>query len=318
MVTPFGDFTSQWKRRQKQGAAPTAGQLLTQQFQQPATRGASTQAFSGAVGGMINAPWQRMGTPQGGQPVWQGFQQLPQVTQQTQLQRQFAGAGLVQPSGAPQIPAGVGQIGGQSPFQLPQGAQWQATPSGAWQQGAEAIPTPLHGIQDPTGYLEDLYGIGRDEAKEVAGMTQAQLEYWLRGREMQQYFSPREAQFRQAQFLESARRSMDWYWSPEQTQHREKQREESYEFQRAKDLEGWKEYYAFIGSQHLPSQADEHFAMPSTFSEHRRRWEAGGKKGTWQNYLNTLNFREEWSLRGPRRTQEQAGLMAGRMTSMRY
>jgi len=320
------------KRRQTQFEAPTAGELLMKQ--QPAIQGAGQPAqLTGQVGGAINAPWQRAGTPEGGQPITLAFQQLPGVpglepqapggrpTPLATLTQQFAGP--IQ-TGA-QAQAAQAQIGGWGQPAPPAAA-------GGWQAGAPETPgyRPPYtvqtrfgpGVQTPQRDLMDLYGIGSDEAKRLLRMSPAEFEHWARGREMEQYFSGREVQFREQQFLEGQRRYMRWYWAAEATGDRQRRREEEWRAARVEELEGWSGYYSHIQSAKLPPQADEWFSSPTRFNELRRKFETevgvGAGETQWESWLGKVNLREEWSLRGPRARGEYPGQMAGRMTSMRY
>lgn len=313
-----------WKRQKKPKAAATPGELLMEQFAAVPTEAPTPQAAFGQIGGMMNAPWQRAGTPEGGQPL---IQAMTQVQQPPGMQMPTV-PGQLMATATPQAPT--------TPLQ--QVTQWQPV---APEAGAAAYQ-PTGGAYAPTsgavsgrypgGFwgdvmrLQDLYGIGRDEARKVMRMTPSQLQEWEYGQQrelaMQRYFTPKEVGFRQAKFLESQRRYIQWYWGAEARAHRERQRQEQFKAQRVEELRGWKEYYSFIGGQKLPPQADEYFASVTRFNEMRRRFEtevgAGASEKQWESWLAKRNFRDEWRDRGPRATGERPGVFAGRMTAMRY
>jgi hypothetical protein len=110
----------------------------------------------------------------------------------------------------------------------------------------------------------------------------------------------------------------EWYWSDEATQQRQKEREESYDFQQEKDLEGWKEYYAALDAMKLYPDASEYWSQAGKFAELRRKWETSDSGLTWEAWLGQFDFEGEWYALPPVERGEKPYIYSPRMIRLNY
>lgn len=115
-------------------------------------------------------------------------------------------------------------------------------------------------------------------------------------------------------FYYNARRANEWYWSAEEVTQRQKQREESEAYQEAKDIEGWKEYYAVLDKVKLPYFANDYFNSTARFNELRQLWKVQGGGKSWEAWLASYDFKGKFSEMPPSERGERISLY---MPSMR-
>jgi len=119
-------------------------------------------------------------------------------------------------------------------------------------------------------------------------------------------------------YIDQQRFYNEWYWSDEATAQRQKEREESYDFQQEKDLEGWKEYYATLDGMKLYSDANDYWSQAGKFAELRRKWETSGGGQSWEDWLKSYDFEGEWYAKPPAERGEKKYIYSPRMIRLNY
>jgi len=106
------------------------------------------------------------------------------------------------------------------------------------------------------------------------------------------------------------------YWLPENVEQRNLQREESAAYQEQKNLEGYKEFYAFLDNSKLPAAEDQYFR--NNFAELRRLWQTSDLGLTWDAWLAQYDFSGEWYKKSPYQRGERPAVFAPRMRTVSY
>ncbi len=106
------------------------------------------------------------------------------------------------------------------------------------------------------------------------------------------------------------------YWSAESVAERNRRREESTEWSRAKELEGWNAFYNTMNALKMTPDMDNYFNNPTTFNDLRRQWEASNAGLSWEQWLSQYNFKGVWDKLDPRMRGERPSTFAPRMTGV--
>jgi len=153
----------------------------------------------------------------------------------------------------------------------------------------------IEGFEDSLSFLTKSSAVEEDYWSPEAIKERERKYVESRQRENWWHWSPQEQQQRQMEFEESARRQNQWYWSPDEVAQRQRQREESKAWQEAQEIEGWPEYFSVLDSLSLPYFADEYFRDTQRFNDLRRLWQAKGGGVPWAQWLQSFDFKSEWS-----------------------
>jgi hypothetical protein len=106
------------------------------------------------------------------------------------------------------------------------------------------------------------------------------------------------------------------YWSSTSINERNRRREESYEWSKAKDLEGWDAFYKTMNDLKLTPDMDNYFNNPTMFNDLRRQWETSGTNLSWEQWLAQYDFKGTWNKLSPRDRGERPSTFAPRMTGV--
>lgn len=122
----------------------------------------------------------------------------------------------------------------------------------------------------------------------------------------------------QQRYIDEQQFYNEWYWSDESIEQRQKEREEWYDYQHEKQMEGWKEYYATLDTMKLYPDANEYWSDPGRFAELRRMWETSDSGLSWEAWLQQYDFEGEWYKLPPQERGEKPYLYNPRMIRLNY
>ncbi len=119
----------------------------------------------------------------------------------------------------------------------------------------------------------------------------------------------------EAEYWTEWQKDYNHYWDPRQVAQRNSQREDSWQWSRNKELEGWAEYYGVLDKLKLAPFANEFFDSPTQFNDLRRRWETTSGK-SWEQFLKDYDFISHWYQQRPTERGERPAAFAPALTAV--